>query len=183
VRAGRQSCCLTARGAPYISAISRWVTLLAMSGDNAGIYFFGPPPSFKQFAAMAAEASVTEATDGEKSRVSIAWSDVTIVVTIDPRWNRTTQLRGIRTWLLHFPESERQSLAVQQFLADLDRTTTCYGCVISPSYDGDGKVVRLLIAMLEPTGGFFFTHQSFYGSSGERIAGIDGDPGKLGGAR
>ena len=153
-----------------------------MSGDNAGIYFFGPPPSSKQLAAMAADASVTESADGDKSRVSITWSDVTIVVTIDPRWNRTTQLRGIRAWLLHFPEDERQSPTVRKFLADLDRTTTCYGCVIFPSYDGDGKVVKFLIATIESAGGFFFTHQSFYGSSGERIAGIDGDPAMLGGA-
>jgi len=136
-----------------------------MSRQNAGIYFFGIPPSSKQLAGMVAGAAVAE----------------TIVVTIDPQWRRAVELRGIRAWLLHFPESKRAPPGVQQFLADLDRTTTCYGSVISPSYDGEGKVVKFLKAMVEPSGGFFFTYQSFYSSSGEHIAGIDGDPSALGG--
>ncbi len=130
---------------------------------------------------MVAGAAVAETMDGDKSKISITWSDVAIVVTIDPQWRRAVELRGIRAWLLHFPESKRAPPGVQQFLADLDRTTTCYGSVISPSYDGEGKVVKFLKAMVEPSGGFFFTYQSFYSSSGEHIAGIDGDPSALGG--
>jgi hypothetical protein len=151
-----------------------------MSVDNAGTYFFGPPPSQAQLALMAPAGAVTQSMEGDKARVSVAWPDATLVVTIDPAWNRDKQLRGIRAWLLHFPENERKAPAVQGLLADLDRTTTCYGGVITPSYDAGGKVVAFLKAMIAPTGGFFFTHQSFYGPDGARIGGVDGDPATMG---
>ena len=150
-----------------------------MSVDNAGIYFFGPPPSSAQVAALAEDALAVESIDGDKTRVSIAWADVTMAVNIDPRWNRAGQLRGIRTWLASFPESERQSAIVQDFLANLDMVTTCYGSVITPAYDEDGKVVKFLKAMIRPSGGFIFTRQSFYSATGVRIAGLEGDPRNL----
>ena len=150
-----------------------------MSADNAGIYFFGPPPSFADIALAAEGARTLESADGDKSRLSITWPDVTIAVTVDPKWNRAGQLRGIRAWLASFPESERQSAIVQDFLANLDSVTTCYGSVISPWYDGEGKVAKLLKAIIRSSGGFIFTRQSFYSATGVRIAGIEGDPGSL----
>jgi hypothetical protein len=154
-----------------------------MSADNAGIYFFGPPPSATEIAAAAEGARTIESVDGDKTRVSITWPDVTMVVTIDPRWNRAGQLRGIRGWLASFPERERQSVIVRDFLANLDMVTACYGSVISPSYDDEGKVARLLKTMVRSSGGFIFTRQSFYSATGVRIAGLEGDPADLEGTR
>src|SRR5262245_8980784 len=51
--------------------------------------------------------------------------------------------------------------------------------MITPGYDPEGKVAATLLRLLEPTGGFFFSHQSFYDSRGRRIIGLPGDPQQL----
>lgn len=64
----------------------------AMAEDNAGIFFYGAPPSPDAIARLAESKTVTS------------------------------------------------------FLTDLDRTTTCYGSIILPSYDRGGKAAGFLKA-------------------------------------
>ena len=151
-----------------------------MTQDNAGIYFYGTPPSAAQVAILAEGAQVVTENNGKKTRISVKWPDVTLVMTIDPEWNRQVQLSGIRGWLGRFPEKERQTQIVQRFLADLEKTNTCYGSVIAPAFDRQGKVSRFLKSLLGKSGGFFFSHQSFYDANGRQIAGLPGDPNTLG---
>jgi len=152
----------------------------AMAEDNAGIFFYGAPPSPDTIARLAEGATVSKAADGKTTRVTAKWPDVSVTVVIDPSWNREVQLSGIRGWLSQFPESERKSKPVFSFLTDLDRTTTCYGSIILPGYDRSGKAAGFLKRLLEPSGGFFFSHQSFYTAHGTRITGSSGDPSMLG---
>jgi hypothetical protein len=152
-----------------------------MTNDNAGIFFYGLPPSARQIAALAEGAEVLVDKDGKKTLILINWSDVTLKIVIDPDWNRQAQLEGTRGWIGSFPEEERNNHVVLPFLSDLQKTTTCYGTVITPAYDHDGKVSRLLKNILSTSGGFFFSHQSFYDSDGKRIIGLTGDPSMLGG--
>ncbi len=151
-----------------------------MADDNAGIFFYGDPPSPAQIAALAAGAKVRTLSKGNMTSVIVEWPDVTVTVNMDPNWDRSRQLGGIRGWLSQFPEKERTSKPVVSFLAELDRTTTCYGSVISPGYEKEGKAATLLKKLLGASGGFFFSHQSFYSSSGSRIAGLPGDPAVIG---
>ncbi len=151
----------------------------AMAKDNAGIFFYGTPPAVAHIAALAEGAKVTTARARNKSRVTLKWPDVVVTVNIDPDWDREVQLAGMRGWIGSFPESGRTAQAVVSFLADLDKTTTSYGTVISPRYDGGGKAARFLMRLLEGSGGFLFTHQSFYTAKGMRIIGAGGDPDRL----
>ena len=149
-----------------------------MTHDHAGIYFFGLPPSTIQIAALAEGAEV--ATENHGKKISFTWPDVTLTITINTHWNRQVQLDGIRGWLSRFPEEERTAPVVLQFLAGIDQTTTCYGSKITPAYDHGGKVSRLLKSLLADSGGFFFSHQSFYNAQSKRIVGLPGDPDALG---
>lgn len=151
-----------------------------MANDNAGIFFHGTPPAPAQIAALAEGAKVGTSSDGSVTSVVVEWPDVSLTINIDPDWNRSVQLSGIRGWVSRFPDDARSSKAVVSFLAELDRTTTAYGSIIAPGYDEEGKVAALLKKMLDDSGGFFFSHQSFYSASGRRIIGLPGDPDVLG---
>lgn len=163
----------------FLIALLLW-NLSAMADDNAGIFFYGPPPTLETIIDLAKGAKVTKATADTLTKVAVRWPDVSITITIDPNWNRSVQLSGIRRWLSQFPQNEQTSPAVTTFLANLDRTTTSHGSVISPGYDASGKVANFLKALVARSGGFFFSHQSFYTAQGTRVAGIGGDPGALG---
>lgn len=151
-----------------------------MANDNAGIFFYGKPPSPSEIAALASDAKVSTHSGDNITSVVVEWPNVSVTVTINPNWNRNVQLSGIRGWLGQFPENERASPEVVSFLAALDRTTTCYGSTISPAFDKEGRGAALLKSLLGTSGGFFFSHQSFYSADGKRIAGLSGDPSALG---
>lgn len=151
-----------------------------MANDNAGIFFYGKPPSPSEIAALASGARVSTHAGDNMTSVVVEWPSVAVTITINPDWNRNVQLSGIRGWLGQFPESERTSAEVVSFLAALDSTTTCYGSTISPAFDKEGRVAALLKSLLGKSGGFFFSHQSFYSAEGKRIAGLSGDPAALG---
>lgn len=150
------------------------------ANDNAGIFFHGTPPTPAQIGALAEGAKVRTSSEGAVTRIVVEWPDVSLTISTSPDWNRRGQLAGIRGWVSRFPDSERSSEAVVSFLAELDRTTTAYGSVIAPGYDEQGKVAALLKKLLDTSGGFFFSHQSFYSASGRRIIGLPGDPDVLG---
>jgi hypothetical protein len=151
-----------------------------MAADNAGIFFFGPPPSAEDIAAAAEGAVVSISREEHLSRITAEWPDVVLVMTINPLWDREVQLSGLRNWLDLFPASERGTPLTQQLLANLDRTTTCYGSVISPAFDRQGKAASSLMRLLKRSSGFFFSHQSLYDAQGSRIIGRPGDPEILG---
>lgn len=152
----------------------------AMADDNAGIFFYGPPPTLETIIDLAKGATVTKTPADTLTKVAVRWPDVSVTITIDPNWNRSVQLSGIRGWLSQLPQNERTSPAVTTFLANLDRTTASYGSVISPGYDASGKVTNFLKALVARSGGFFFSHQSFYTAQGTRVTGLGGDPSTLG---
>jgi len=148
--------------------------------DNAGIFFYSQPPSPEQIIAAARGASTETQLESKHTRVTATWPDVTLVITIDPTWNRDLQLKGMRNWIGKFDAAFTDTPATKELLAHLDRTTTGYGSMITPAYDPEGKVAATLLRLVEPTGGFFFSHQSFYDSRGRRIIGLPGDPQQLG---
>lgn len=152
----------------------------ATTKDSAGIFFFGPPPTAEQVAAAAKGARVAVTNDERFTRITAQWPDVTLVISIDPQWNRDVELAGIRGWISRFAAAERGGPAVKALVSELDRTITCFGSVITPAFDRGGKVAATLLRLLELHGGFFFAHQSFYDSKGTRIIGLPGDPQRLG---
>lgn len=151
----------------------------ALAQDNATIYFYGPPPSVDQIRKLAADAKTSVETQAGMTSVIIAWPDVTLTLSIDPKWERDVQLSGMRGWLADFPSRELKKPLAATFLSNLDRTTTSYGSVIEPAYDRQGKVAGFLKKLIAPTGGYFFSYQSFYTAEGKRIIGLDGDPEEL----
>ncbi len=114
------------------------------ASDNAGIFFYGTPPTPAGIEALAEGAQVSTSSDGAATRIVVEWPDVSLTISTAPDWNRSVQLSGIRGWVSRFPESERSSEAVVSFLAELERTTTAYGSIIAPGYDEEGKVVAFL---------------------------------------
>jgi len=174
------------------SVLARWRAVLAallavmfctseaMAQDNAGIFFFGPPPTAAQIAAAAPTAKVSTSRDGAVMQTTLRWADVTLEINVEPDWDRDVQLSGIRGYVSRFPANERNTAGVKSMLANLDRVTTSYGSVISPAYDGEGKAAGVLLKLVAVTGGFFFSHQSFYDASGAWLLGDPSDPRKLG---
>ncbi len=153
---------------------------VAVAQDNAGIFFYGPAPSVEQITAAAKGARTEARREGDRTRITASWPDVTLVISIDPSWNRDVQLSGMRGWIGRFGAAYRNSPDVGAFLADLDRTTASYGSVTTPAFDRESKAVATLLRLLESTGGFLFSHQSFYDSQGRKIIGLPGDPQQLG---
>jgi hypothetical protein len=149
---------------------------VTLAQDNAGLFFYGPPPSVETITSLAADAKVDTERDGAVTRVTVSWPDVSVIIHIDADWHRDEQLSGIRGLLATFPASERNRPDVKQLLANLDKTTTCYGSVIDPGYDREGRVTAFLKKLVAPTGGFLFTFQSFYSADGRRITGLQDDP-------
>jgi len=148
--------------------------------DNAGVYFYGAPPTPAVVAAAATDAQTSIVSDDGGTTIVATWPDVTVTLTIDPAWDRERQLSGIRGWLNRFPPQERGLPGVGAFLDALGGATTCYGTVIRPGYDGDGKVAQFILRLLRVAGGgFVFTHQSFYDQRGHRLIGSPGDPAHL----
>jgi hypothetical protein len=148
----------------------------ALAQDNAGLFFYGPPPSVETITSLAGDAKVETERDGAVTRVTVSWSEVSVILHIDADWPRDEQLSGIRGLLAGLPALERKRPDVKQLLANLDKTTTCYGSVIDPGYDREGNVVAFLKKLVAPTGGFLFTFQSFYSADGRRITGLQDDP-------
>ena len=148
--------------------------------DNAGVYFYGVPPTPSAVVAAATDAQTSVVLDGDETTIVVTWPDASVTLTIDPTWDRERQLSGIRGWLNRFPPEELDHPAVALFLEELGGTTTCYGTVIRPAYDSGGKVGRFILRLLRAAdGGFIFTHQSFYDHDGHRLIGSPGDPARL----
>lgn len=148
--------------------------------DNAAIYFFGTPPGSKAIVALAPDVPSAVTLRDAVVQISFLWADVSLQVSIDPHWNRDNELQKIRGWLARFPEHERDAPGAISFLEKLDKTVACFGAEVEPCYDFEGKVARLLKALISQTGGFVFSHQSFYSARGHRIVGLPGDPVELG---
>ena len=155
----------------------------AMAADtDAGTCFYGPPPTAAQITKLAAatDGDVSTATQSKVTYINVKWPDVSLSITVDPTVDRQELIYGARTWVSGLPAKDRSSKLVAPFLADLDRLSLCYGSVVTPDFDKEGKVVALLKKIVTPTGGYFFTHQTFYTIEGVRIVGVEGAPSKLG---
>lgn len=148
----------------------------AQAQDNAGLFFYGPPPTVETITRLAGEATVTSNLVESVTRVTVAWPDVTLIIHIDPVWRRDEALASIRDTLAELPAREQHKPAVREFLANLERTQVCLGSLIDPGYDREGRVAAFLTRLIATTGGYLFTYQSFYSADGKRIAGVAGDP-------
>ncbi len=163
-----------------VIGLSASAVATAQTQDNATLFFYGKPPTQAQIEAAAPGARVATAKDGRFTETTIHWPDVTLVITIDPDWEREVQLSGMQGWIETFPAAETRAPAIKAFLANLERTTTAYGSIIRPRYDAEGKVAATLLRLIQPEGGYFFSHQSIYDAKGQRIIGLPGDPPRLG---
>jgi hypothetical protein len=160
--------------------LSRNETALPEIQDSAGLFFFGTAPSTAQIAELAQPAQVsTRIENGNRTRIDIAWPDVALTITIDPDWDKDYQLSGMRGWLGLFKQPEELEIA-QKLATTLEKTSICYGSVVKPAFDTQGKALGLLKALLGQSGGCFFSRQSFYDAQGIRIIGRPGNPAILG---
>jgi hypothetical protein len=159
------------------------VTAARPSGQEAvAIFFYGDPPDTARITELAveAEAEVSVGNDEGKTRIALAWPDVSTVITIDPSWDKAIQMQGMRGWTDRFPAKVRELDEVQALIESFDRVTACYGSISKPGLDDGNKVMSLLKALQGNGGGFFFSRNSFYGTDGLRITGFDEDPAWLG---
>jgi hypothetical protein len=151
------------------------------SGQEAvAVFFYGAAPDVAQITALAADAEVSEVNTDGKTRITITWPDVSTMITIDPAWDKATQMQGMRGWTERFPARIRALEEVKALVDSFDKVSACYGTVSKPALDADGKVVALLQAMLGTDGGFYYSRNSFYGTDRLRITGFDEDPAWLG---
>jgi hypothetical protein len=151
------------------------------SGQEAvAVFFYGSAPDAGRIAELAADASVSVEHADAKTRIAVVWPDVSLTITIDPSWDRATQMQGMRGWAERFPARVRALEDVKALIDSFDRVSACYGTVSKPGLDAENKVVGLLKALLGESGGFFFSRNSFYGADGLRITGFDEDPAWLG---
>ncbi len=148
----------------------------SLAQDNAGLFFYGSPPSVETITRLAGDATVTSNLVESVTRVTVAWPDVTIIIHIEGDSCRDEQLTSIRDMVAELPAREQHKPAVREFLAHLDRTTVCVGSLIDPGFDREGRVAAFLTKLVSSTGGFLFTFQSFYTAEGRRITGQPGDP-------
>jgi hypothetical protein len=161
---------------PVFALLLLLVSGATLAQDNAGLYFYGPPPSVDDIVKVAGEASVSSTVVESVTRVTVAWPDVTVVIHIDTDWRRVEQLSSIRDALAELPRREQHKPAVREFLANLDRTTACWGSLIEPGYDREGRVAAFFTRLIGITGGFLSVYQSFYSADGRRITGMEDDP-------
>jgi hypothetical protein len=151
--------------------------------ESVALFFYGAAPTHEAIAALASGAEVSSTHTDGKTRITVAWPDVNTVITIDPSWDKVTQMEGMRGWAERFPQRVRELEEVKALIASFETVNACYGTVSRPGLDTDNKVINLLKAMLgepESGGGFFFSRNSFYGLDGLRITGFNEDPVWLG---
>jgi hypothetical protein len=151
----------------------------ARAQDSAALYFYGPAPTMADITQAAGDASVSTQNVESWTRVTVSWPELTLILHLDSEWRRDEQLSSIRQMLTELPAREQHKPAVRNFLADLDRTKACWGSLIDPGYDREGRVIAFYKRLVATTGGFLFTYQSFYSADGKRIAGVEGDPDTL----
>ncbi|HKY00931.1 MAG TPA: hypothetical protein VJM53_00090 [Burkholderiales bacterium] len=147
--------------------------------QNVAVFFFSRPPNKEEIQALASNAKVKITPDWGKTRVAVEWEDVRLMLSIDAKWNSADHVPGIRGWIEQVAGDE-PAPPVRQFFTDLSAITSCYGCVLTPGFDGEGKCFAFLLGLLEGRGGFYFCHQSFYDARGQRIFGDAGDPETMG---
>jgi len=148
--------------------------------DNAAIYSTKKGATLKSLILSSApSAQVTESTSGDKTVFLCTWPNVTVKVTVDPHWDGGVQLVGMKGWISRFPPEERDIPPVTLLLKQMDSTIDCFGCVISPHYDPDGKAASLITSLAAKLDGYIFSHQTFYNLEWEKIIGLPGDPLKL----
>lgn len=148
--------------------------------EAVAVFFYGPAPTLGEISALAADAEVSTESEGHKTRINIAWPDVSTTITIDQSWDKTLQMQGLRGWTDRFPAKVKALEEVKALLDSFDHVTACYGTVSKPGLDADNKVMNLLRALHGTEGGFFFSRNSFYGTDSLRITGFDEDPVWLG---
>lgn len=151
-----------------------------MDRDNASIFFYGTPPGIEAIRALAEGAEVSSREEAGIPSITIRWPDVTLDINPNPAWDRAFQLPGIRGWIGQFSLRDRRPAAVKTLIAQLDRTSACYGAFIAPGFDKSGKAAGLLKALLGTEGGYLFTRQAFYSADGTRIIGMAGAPAAFG---
>lgn len=166
------------------SLVTRHIHAAAASrptGQEAiAVFFYGTPPDAAQIAALAIGADTEVAEDEGKTRIHVRWPDVSLHITIDPSWDKATQMQGMRAWTGRFPAKVRALEDVRRLIESFDTVAACYGSVSKPGLDADNKAVALLQALIADGGGFFFSRNSFYGPDRLRITGFDEDPVWLG---
>jgi hypothetical protein len=148
--------------------------------EAVALFFYGAAPDVATITALAPDAKIAVNNAGGKTRITVSWDDVSTVITIDPSWNKTEQMQGMRGWTERFPARVRALDEVKALIASFDNVCACYGTVSKPGLDADHKVFTLLRAMGGSAGGFLFSRNSFYDMAGLRITGVDEDKPWLG---
>src|SRR5262245_56384365 len=147
--------------------------------EAVAIFFYGQAPTPEDIVALATgtETSVT-ASEG-KTRIAVTWGDASLNINIDPGWDKTVQMAGMRGWTERFPQRIRELPHVRAFVETFDKVNYCYGTVAQPALNA--SALSLLKEILRKGGGgFFFSRNSFYDADGSQITGFDDDPIHLG---
>lgn len=150
------------------------------SQDNAGIFSTTKvPPLLPLLSSLAPAANITEGRNGDSTTFTCEWPTVTVTITVDPHWDGSVQLAGMRNWISKFPADERDTPAVAALLRKIEGTVDCIGSVIRPGYDAEGKAAALVLGLAAKLEGFVFSHQSFYDAAGTKVIGLPDNPAKI----
>ena len=158
-----------------VASLNPFATKEAATTQNVAVFFFSRPPGKEEILGLAGDAKVQIRPDWGKTRITVEWGHVRMLLSIDAKWKSADHVPGIRSWIEQVAGDE-QTPEVRQFFTGLSAITNCYGCVMTPGFDAEGKCLAFLLGLLEGRGGFYFCHQSFYDDRGQRLFGDAGDP-------
>ncbi|HTH94132.1 MAG TPA: hypothetical protein VL550_02780 [Rhodocyclaceae bacterium] len=142
--------------------------------EAVAVFFYGPTPEIARISSLAAPADCDITDVDGKTRITLRWASAETVITIDPTWDRQTQMQGMRGWTERFPKHVRELEGVRALVTSFDTVTACYGTISKPALTAEG--LKFLLQLTGDAGGFFFSRNSFYDLDGLRITGFDEDP-------
>ncbi|HEY1182288.1 MAG TPA: hypothetical protein VGE56_08295, partial [Rhodocyclaceae bacterium] len=91
--------------------------------EAVAVFFYGEPPAPESLPGLVADAEVSTVQEDCKTRISITWSDVTATITIDPAWDKATQMQGMRGWTDRFPAKVKVLDDVKALIESFDTVT------------------------------------------------------------
>ena len=146
--------------------------------ESAAVFFYGPPPSVETMAAWAGDiaATATVRQEERKTRLTLEWPDASLLITLDPDWDKTAQMTGLSKWAERFPARVRALPKVVALLASFAQVTACFGMVCKPGFAANTALSDLLLRLPGSESGFFFSGNSFYAADRSQITGLDDDP-------
>jgi len=148
--------------------------------DYTGIYPMRKgAPTKDLISSLAPTAKVTESQEDKATVFLCEWPGLSVKIRVDPTWDVRKQTADLKRWVKAFPPAQSDTAAARTLLVKLDTAMDCFGCIITPHFDNEGRASAFLLSLAREFDGFVFSHHSFYDGNGAKIIGASDDPENL----